>query len=271
MTDLLIHSVSEFAEILSAALHIAGAGRIVEIGAEFGGTTSLLAEHAAAMKGELVSIDPSPKQAFIDWCNANPAVRHIATPSLETIRGLENIDAWVIDGDHNWFTVFNELMMIEEVCQRDAKPLLCFVHDVAWPSGRRDSYYAPERIPNTHRQPFDYEGGVQLDQDELTPNRGFRGHGNFAWAVHEGGPKNGVKTAVEDFIAKCNRELSYAEIPAVFGLGILFDTGASWSSKLAAYLRPWHNNALLAALERNRLANYLAVIEWQDREAERQI
>jgi len=28
---------------------------------------------------------------------------------------------------------------------------------------------------------------------------------------------------------------------------------------------PWHNNKLLAALETNRLQNYLQVIEYQDR------
>ena len=269
MDDLLIHSMSEFSEIISSALRIASARNIVEIGAEFGGTSSLLADHAAAMEGELVSIDPCPQQAFIDWCAANPAVRHVAAPSLEVITSLANVDAWVIDGDHNWFTVFNELTMIDAVCQRDAKSLLCFVHDVTWPSGRRDSYYTPDRIPEAYRQPFDYTGGATLGQNGLINDRGFRGHGQFAWALQEGGPKNGVKTAVEDFIKSCGRDLAYVEVPAVFGLGILFDRNASWSDRLADHLLPWHENALLASLERNRLANYLTVIEWQDREAER--
>jgi hypothetical protein len=34
------------------------------------------------------------------------------------------------------------------------------------------------------------------------PGRGFRGRGRFAFAVHAGGPGNGVLTAVEDFIAE---------------------------------------------------------------------
>jgi hypothetical protein len=36
---------------------------------------------------------------------------------------------------------------------------------------------------------------------------------------------------------------------------------------LAEMIVPWHNNKLLAALEANRLQNYLAVIDWQDRAA----
>ena len=108
-------------------------------------------------------------------------------------------------------------------------------------------------------------------QKDLIHNRGFRGQGQFAWALHEGGPKNGVKTAIEDFKKNCGRDLGYVQVPAVFGLGILFDLDANWSKALAEHALPWHENALLASLERNRLANYLAVIEWQDREAQRTV
>ena len=50
----------------------------------------------------------------------------------------------------------------------------------------------------------------------------------------------------------------------MFGLGILFDTTAFWAPDVAALVAPFHDNPLLAALERNRLANYLRVIELQD-------
>ena len=98
--DLLIHSMAEFEPILTGALTIAGARNIVEIGAEFGGTTPIFAAHAAANGGTLTSVDPAPKQEFLDWVAANPHVRHVDAPSLEVIEDLENIDAWIIDGDH---------------------------------------------------------------------------------------------------------------------------------------------------------------------------
>ncbi|NNM77387.1 class I SAM-dependent methyltransferase [Sphingomonas sp. ID1715] len=264
MADLLIHSMAEFAPIIAGALQVTEAANIVEIGAEFGGTTPLLAAQAAERGGTLTSIDPSPKNEFITWVAANPHVRHLASPSLDVIAGCEQVDAWFIDGDHNWYTVYHELKEIDEVCRRDGKPMLVFLHDVAWPCGRRDSYYAPDRIPPEFRQPYDYEGGTVLDRTQLLPGGGFRGMGQFAWATTEGGPRNGVLTAVEDFMSEAGREMALAQVPAVFGLGILFDHAAPWAESLGRFVLPWHRNPLLASLERNRLANYLRVIELQD-------
>jgi hypothetical protein len=62
--------------------------------------------------------------------------------------------------------------------------------------------------------------------------------------------------------------LLYAHIPAVFGLGVLFDASAEWAEDVAGIVLPYHENELIASLERNRLRNYLTVIEWQDRQAE---
>jgi len=270
MTELLIHSMKHFAPIVRQALQIAGAAYVAEIGAEFGGMSQVLAEHCRAMGGRLTSIDPAPQPAFLDWVAGEPAVRHIAAPSLEAMNELGGIDAWVIDGDHNHYTVLNELRLADAAARREGKPLLAFLHDTGWPCGRRDFYYAPERIPPEHLRPHSHQAGVTLDNDGYLFERGFRGHGNFAWALHAGGPGNGILTAIEDFIAETNserRELGFAHVPGVFGMGVLFDMGAPWAGPLAELLLPWHENELLAALEENRLRNYLAVIDWQDRHA----
>jgi hypothetical protein len=268
MSNLLIHSMSEFSDIILDALRIAEAREIVEIGAEYGGMSSLLAHLAAEQGGRLTSVDPCPKPEFLSWASQNPHVRHLAKPSLEAFADLAKIDAWLVDGDHNWFTVYNELKQIEACCRRDEKPMLVFLHDVAWPAARRDMYYAPDRIPEAFRHPYDYEGGAFLDFPALVPNRGFRGMGQFAFAAHEGGPRNGVLTAVEDFVEDvraAGRNIAFAEIPAVFGLGVLFDTDAEWSQDMAGHIIPFHENPLLRTLEENRLRNYLTVLEWQDR------
>lgn len=267
MTELLIHSMSEFADIILPALDAAGARNIVEIGAEFGGMSQQLGNFVSAAGGTLTSIDPAPKDAFVAWSRDFPASRHLAALSLDAIPTLADIDAWVIDGDHNYYTVAAELRAIDALCARDGKPLLAFLHDVGWPCGRRDAYYAPSQIPAADRQPYDYNGGAVLGETRLVPGRGFRGNGSFAFAVDAGGPGNGVLTAVEDFIADvagAGRTLAWAYVPAVFGLGILFDTDAPWSAELAVQLVPFHNNRLLASLEENRLRNYLKVIDMQD-------
>ena len=268
MPDLLIHSMSEFQDIILNGLAIAGARTIAEIGAEYGGMSSLLGVYVEEQGGSLTSIDPCPKPEFLHWVAGAPHVRHVGAPSLEAIGTLSNVDAWLIDGDHNWYTVYHELKGIDAACKRDGKPMLAFLHDIAWPSGRRDMYYAPDRIPAEYRHAHSYEGGAFPGIPDLIPNRGFRGMGHFAWALHEGGPRNGVLTAVEDFIAQAHeegRELLFCEVPAVFGLGILFDTDAEWSQDLAGMVVPFHQNRLLRSLEQNRLANYLTVLQNQDR------
>lgn len=270
MSNLLIHSMSEFSDIILGCMHAAGARNLAEVGAEFGGMSQQLAAYAQVQHGHLISIDPAPQPEFIAWAQGCPSVTHVAQPSLEAMPGLADIDAWVIDGDHNYYTVSNELRIANELALRDGRPLLAFLHDVSWPTGRRDMYYAPERIPAEWLHPYSHEGGAFLGQSKLNANRGFRGMGNFAFAIHEGGPRNGVLTAVEDFLAQHRTEarpLAFANIPAVFGLGVLFDSSAPWAPDVAQIVHPYHDNPLIASLELNRLRNYLAVIEWQDRHA----
>ncbi|AKQ41462.1 hypothetical protein CP97_04590 [Aurantiacibacter atlanticus] len=273
MTQLLLHSMAEFAPtIILPCLERASVCDITEIGAEFGGMSTHLANYCASAKGTLTSVDPSPKQQFLDWVAQHDEVRHVPQPSLDALEHLDCPDAWFVDGDHNYYTVYNELTAIDAICQRDGKPMLAFLHDISWPCARRDCYYAPERIPEQHRHHYSYDVGVHPDSSGTTPNRGWRGMGQFAWALHEGGPQNGVLTAVEDFLAGADtddRPLVFAHVPAVFGLGVILDAGADWAEDVAGLLLPWHDNELLASLELNRLRNYLAVIDWQDREAER--
>jgi len=270
MSNLLIHSMAEFSDLILDCLDLAEASRIVEIGAEHGGMSHFLAAFALAHGGRLTSIDPAPKADFLAWANGQSHVDHIAATSLDALPTLANVEAWVIDGDHNYYTVYHELKAIEALCGRDRRPLLAFIHDVSFPAGRRDMYYAPDQIPTDWRHAFDYEGGVCLDHDALMPKRGFRGAGSFAFATHSGGPRNGVLTAVEDVTAEASargRNLAWAHIPAVFGLGILFDADAPWAAEVAARLAPFHDNLLLATLEENRLRNYLKVIDDQDNRA----
>lgn len=267
MTELLIHSMSEFSEIIVDAMDIANVSRIAEIGAEFGGTSKVLADHAAVQGGHLYSVDPNPKQEFLDWVSGHKHVTHIPKLSLDAFAELENIDLCVIDGDHNWYTVYHELLALDEISQRDNKPFFAIMHDVCWPSGFRDMYYSPEAIPAEYRHDYCMDSGTKPGHPGLLSEQGFRGLGQFAIALHEGGERNGVKCAVIDFLDKMEtegREFAYAEIPAVFGLGILFDSKAEWAPAMGDMLLPLHANPLIAKLEQNRIANYLTVLDWQD-------
>lgn len=270
MADLLIHSISEFSDLILDALKLTDARNIVEIGAEYGGMSALLSDHCRVQRGLFTTVDPAPKREFHDWLAVNPDVRHLPLTSLSAFSELADVDAWLIDGDHNWYTVYHELQQVAAISRRDGKPVLAFLHDVGWPAARRDMYYAPEQIPAEYLHPHSYEAGTVPDHAALFNGRGFRGMGHFALALRAGGPRNGVMSAVEDFLAEALRdgkEYGFAEIPAVFGLGILFDLDAPWSAALADLLLPWHHNKLLRSLEANRLRNYLRVIELQDEAA----
>lgn len=267
MSELLIHSMAEFGDLILQVLDLADARTLVEIGAEYGGMSRPLGEYCARRGGNLIAIDPAPARDFLDWAATQPQVNHIAATSLEVIGELAGIDAWLIDGDHNYFTVFHELRLADALSRRDDRPLLAILHDVGWPCSRRDQYYAPERIPPEFRHPHSYDAGVVLDSAEAMENRGFRGAGHFAYALQAGGARNGVLTAVEDFCRQAevgSRRLLYAHVPAVFGLGVLFDAAAPWAEAVAEAVIPYHDNPLLAKLENNRLRNYLAVLDWQD-------
>lgn len=262
MPDLLLHSLAEFQEILVAALEIADARRVVEVGSESGAMTQALLEHVRRAEGRLVSIDPKPSPEAERLFANEPRAELKRETSLDALPRIDG-DAWVIDGDHNYYTVLHESEAIWAGTRASGRPLLIFYHDVSWPWARRDLYYDPARIPAEYRRPHAWDRGVTLDHPGLIRG-GFRGEGQWACAREEGGPKNGVLTAIEDFVLGKEATLAWAQIPAVFGLGVLFDRTAPWSTELAAHLLPYHMNPLLARLERNRLECYLRVIADQD-------
>ena len=72
---------------------------------------------------------------------------------------LPAVDVALIDGDHNWFTVYHELRILSETARHAGAPLpVLIMHDVCWPYGRRDLYYVPERVPEEFRQPYAMKG-----------------------------------------------------------------------------------------------------------------
>ena len=112
--------------------------------------------------------------------------------------------------------------MLAEVARSAGAPLPVMVlHDVGWPYGRRDLYYDPTNIPDEHRQPWQ-RGGMRPGQSELVgPNAGM--NPALANAVAEGGPRNGVMTGVDDFVAAHDRSLRVVFLPIYFGLAIVVE------------------------------------------------
>jgi hypothetical protein len=127
-------------------------------------------------------------------------------------------------------------------------PLLLF-HDVCWPHARRDDYFAPEALPEESRQPLVGEGaGISPDNPGVDP----RGLPFPRSAVREGGPRNGVLTAIEDFVAT-RPGLRLAVVPAFFGFGAVWELGSDFAGELERILDPWDRHPVLERLEANRI------------------
>jgi hypothetical protein len=138
--------------------------------------------------------------------------------SLDALPNLDGVyDCILIDGDHNWYTVFNELRLIREraLLRRGG---MIFFHDVEWPYGRRDMYYQPDTIPPEYRQKYERKGIIR-GQSQLVDSEGANKH--LCNAVHEGGSRNGVLTAIEDFTAEHTAEYHFCRLKQQYGLGIL--------------------------------------------------
>jgi cephalosporin hydroxylase len=206
-------------KIVQPALVAAGATRVVEIGAERGWTTVQML-NTLGPESELHVIEPVPQFDPSEHARVFPG-RYIFHRDIShnVIPELPPCDAALIDGDHNWFTVYHELGLFRDVAREAGVPMpLLVMHDVCWPFGRRDLYYAPERIPEEFRQAYDTRG-IRPERVELV-NEGGISQGYFN-AVREGGARNGVATALDDFIAEHDRPLRRIVIPIWYGLALV--------------------------------------------------
>jgi len=241
-------SLAHTAELSLPCLDAAGARSVAEIGAYAGDFTRVLVAWAAKSGARVSAIDPAPEPDLVALEREHPELELIRAPSVDALRDIPLPDAVVVDGDHNYHTVAEELRLIGERAPGADLPLLLF-HDVCWPHGRRDDYFDAGAIPPEARQPLAgadgglYPGDPGLRADGLPYPRS---------AAREGGPGNGVLTAVEDFVAGRER-LRLAVVPIFFGVGAVWHLDAPWSDAVAAILDPWDRNPVLARLEENRI------------------
>ncbi len=266
LPPLLLHSLAEFRELILSSLDASGATSVVEIGSEDGTFTRELASWAEEREARVYCVDPAPAPALVELAAGSPRLELVLERSLDALEHLEPCDAYLVDGDHNYYTVRGELHAIAAgAAGRGGWPLV-FLHDVGWPAGRRDMYYSPEAIPQDERHEHTYDKGTVPWRSGLVEG-GFRGEGRFAWALTDGGPRNGVLAAVEEFLGD-RPELAFVTVPCIFGLGVVYDRSAPYAAELGAILGRYDGDVLLRRLEDNRLRLYLRVLEAQDEMSE---
>jgi hypothetical protein len=257
--DVLIYSLSEHRDLIFECLEAIAPKRIVEIGSEAAGMTREMVRWAEEHDAQFAAVEPFPITEVREMAARSDHFSLVEGRSPEALAQVEPADAYLVDGDHNHWTVLRELRAI----YADGAEPVAILHDVGWPCARRDQYYSVDSLPSEAVLPHSHTKGRMPGRDELVDG-GFGGAGEFAVALEEGGAGNGVLTAVDDFLAERD-DLAYAHVPAVFGLGVIYPKGAAYAQRLSDILRPWHENRLVGRIEENRVRLYARVLELQDR------
>ena len=257
-----LHSLAEFNELIVGCCELVGAHTIVEIGCEWGYLTSALADWLAERGGKIHCIEPYPSAEFRDVVGQHGAARLIEAPSPGALTETPPADVYLVDGDHNFWTVSEELERIDVASRTRGHLPLILLHDVGWPWGRRDIYYSPPALPVDAVRPYTFDLGVVPERSDVVEG-GFRSGGTYAIALEEGGLRNGVLTAVEEFVAlKTDYEL--VVIPSIFGVAVLIPRGEHWSPAVTTLVHRWGDHPLLMRLETNRVEMFIRLLELLD-------
>jgi hypothetical protein len=192
----------------------------MEIGADRGWNTHNILTYCRATGACADIIDPAPQHGLHEvLAKFGPAeYRYHPLKSVAAIPQLDTPDIALIDGDHNWATVYDELNLLHARAEQNGQPPpIVISHDVAWPYARRDMYYNPDDMDASQKHPYAYRG--MLPGVAELVEHGM--NGVLANALHEGGPRNGVLTAIEDYIASSGTPFVFRKLPFFNGLGIL--------------------------------------------------
>ncbi len=195
---------------------------IVEIGTADGALLRQLIPFCTGHGCTVHSIDPEPGPAVEQLLQeSHGIVTFHKDSSLHVLENIAPFDTVLIDGDHNWYTVFHELKIIERRAAATGAFPLVILHDTGWPYGRRDMYHHPERIPAEYRKSH-RRAGIVPDASLLVEQGGI--NATYWNAVENVSPRNGVLTAVEDFIRHSTFSLQCVNVPGAHGISILSDT-----------------------------------------------
>src|SRR5829696_8645698 len=108
---------------------------LCEVGSLEGRLTRKILDYCVAVGGVAHVIDPLPKFDVAGWEEeyGETMVFHRA-PSLEVLGEIPVPDFVLIDGDHNWYTVINELRTLDRHARDNEATLpVIALHDVGWP------------------------------------------------------------------------------------------------------------------------------------------
>ncbi len=262
MSQHFLYSMSEFMPLVRQLLPERDGFSLTEIGSELGTMTRALMD--LVDEGRLrdyVIVEPYPSPTLLEMAEGR-RFRLVEALSVDALAKEPVTDVYLVDGDHNYHTVVRETRLILEGAVREGKLPLVVYHDVAWPCGDRDAYYAPEVIPPGERRPHTHHLGPVPGQPGVSAT-GWRSAGVMAFALEAGGPANGIRTAIQDALQD-HPDWEFHLVPCILGLGVLFPRTHPEGERLRRVLAPFEGNFLLEKLEENRLRLIMEIQEMED-------
>ncbi len=223
-------------DVVKPLLHEMEARYLVQIGACKGEHTRHLLKYCQQADGMLTIIEPVITPELEAILAGASHYKLIADKSCAAIPQIESpVEVVLLNGDLNYYTTYGDLSAIEKLANRMAISFPAVIHkSTYWPYARRDMYYDPEGIPASARHPA-AQVGMTPWSSELKPGMI---NAPFYNAGIEGGSKNGVLTAVEDFINISGEPLRLFTLPINHGLGIIYRDGSKVEAFINARLMP---------------------------------
>ena len=148
--DLNLVNMANFSPLLQDLIGSFRPRIICEIGSDQGmSTESSLLQYCRANDAQLHVVDP----ALLENRQSDNIVTYYREMSIPYLQQAEPADMYFIDGDHNYYTVLNELRLIRDKNISKVQPQdYLFLHDVGWPWGYRDLYYDTTSIEQKYRK-----------------------------------------------------------------------------------------------------------------------
>jgi len=211
-------------DLIEPLLRSCGARNLLEIGAYRGDNTRLLERYSTLHDGRLIVVEPTVPVSLREIVNRSDRIELFERTSHDALPAIERvIDAVMLEGDLNYYTVYHDLLGIEAMAGRLATPFpVVFLRATGWPYARRDMYYDPSKLPVNGIHANRRKGMSPWSHDLIFNMINYP----YANADKEGNPGNGVLTAAEDFIRATDLALKIRTLPIHNGLSVICAAGS---------------------------------------------
>lgn len=205
-------------EIVNKVLDNTDSKKIILIGCKNEKLFDFILKYIKSNSGELILIEPQLKvniNKFITEDISNFTL--LKQDSLKILENFKEYDAIFLDGNPNWYTLFTELRIIEKNCNKF--PLI-FVCNSIFPNERRDTYYYFDNIPSNYIHINSKK--LIISEDLIDKSKKIVIEDENYHAIYSNSQKNGVLTAIEDYIQKTTLNIGKTLIDSKTGMLLLY-------------------------------------------------